>query len=90
MSSSYPSTSDLQSAISDHPYSIPARISLAQHYKELGYPDLAAGEAYVALLLIDELDDESGEWHGNVVEAVAEENELNIEDNELGGRERET
>jgi hypothetical protein len=90
MSSFYSSTSDLQSAISDHSYSIPARISLGRHYKELGYPDLAAGEAYLALLLIDEFDDKSGEWHENVVEAVAEENGLNIKDNGLSGWERET
>lgn len=35
-----------------------------------GYPDLAAGEAYLSLLLIDEIGDESAEWHEQTVHAA--------------------
>ncbi|KAF2399469.1 hypothetical protein EJ06DRAFT_531008 [Trichodelitschia bisporula] len=57
--------------VDDHPYSIPARLALARGYAALGYPDLAAGEAYMALLLTDEATDESGEYHDEVLEAAA-------------------
>lgn len=39
-------------------------------YEKLGYPDLAAGDAYRALLLTDEVLDESAEWHELAVEAI--------------------
>ena len=45
------------------PYRIDYRLNLAQAYGQSQYPDLAAGEAYLALLLIDEARDESGEYH---------------------------
>jgi len=61
---------DFVSAVLQSPYSIPTRLTLTNHYIDLGYPDLAAGEAYLALLLIDEYEDESGEWHDNVVHAL--------------------
>jgi len=35
-----------------------------------GYPDLAAGEAYLSLLLLDEIEDESAEWHEQAVHAA--------------------
>ena len=35
-----------------------------------GYPDLAAGEAYLSLLLLDEIGDESAEWHEQAVHAA--------------------
>jgi hypothetical protein len=36
-------------------------------YRHLGYPDLAAGAAYKALLLVDAIDDESDEFHDAAV-----------------------
>ena len=41
-------------------------------YFYLQYPDLAAGEAYKALLLADAVADESDEYHGRAREAVEE------------------
>lgn len=50
---------------------IPTSISLCyqigQAYVDLGYPDLAAGSAYKALLLMDAFKDESDENHERVV-----------------------
>jgi len=62
----------LQIEIDDHPYSTVHRLNLANKYAELKYPDLAAGEVYLALLLCDEVVDESGEYHEQANEAAAE------------------
>jgi hypothetical protein len=61
--------SALQQRTSSAPYSIIHRLKLAQAYKALGYPDLAAGDAYKALLLIDEVVEE-GEYHEEAFEAA--------------------
>ncbi|KAF2819875.1 hypothetical protein CC86DRAFT_398159 [Ophiobolus disseminans] len=45
------------------------RLELAKAYQQLGYPDLAAGDAYKALLLIDELSEE-GEYFEEALEAA--------------------
>lgn len=45
------------------------RINLAKAYKSLGYPDLAVGDAYKALLLVDEVAEE-GEYHEEALEAA--------------------
>ncbi|KAH9863413.1 hypothetical protein IAQ61_009691 [Plenodomus lingam] len=60
----------LQKKTSATPYSITHRLKLAQAYKELGYPDLAVGDAYKALLLIDEVVGE-GEYHEEASDAAA-------------------
>jgi len=60
----------LQTAVLEKPYSIETRLSLAREYAILGYPDLSAGEAYMALLLIDEVRDESGEYHEEALSAA--------------------
>jgi hypothetical protein len=59
----------LQRDTPEQPYSIPHRLRLAKAYKKLGYPDLAAGDAYKALLLIDEVAEE-GEYHDEAIEAA--------------------
>ncbi|KAF2476394.1 uncharacterized protein BDR25DRAFT_252342 [Lindgomyces ingoldianus] len=46
---------ELQRCLPDQPYSIILRLKLAKAFKALGYPDLAVGDAYKALLLIDEV-----------------------------------
>lgn len=56
--------------IEKSPYDCDPYIRRSLCYEELAYPDLAAGDAYKALLLTDELLDESGEWHELAVEAV--------------------
>lgn len=42
---------------------------MAKAYRDLGYPDLAIGDAYKALLLVDEVAEE-GEYHEEAVEAA--------------------
>ncbi|KAL5118368.1 hypothetical protein ACEQ8H_003717 [Pleosporales sp. CAS-2024a] len=59
----------LQQATPERPYSIHHRLELAEAYRRLGYPDLAAGDAYKALLLIDEVLEE-GEYHQEALEAA--------------------
>lgn len=59
----------LQDATPEQPYSIVHRLNLAKAYKELGYPDLAAGDAYKALILVDELTEE-GEYHDETLDAA--------------------
>ena len=56
--------------IEQNPYYCHSYIQRAVCYEKLGYPDLAAGDAYRALLLTDEVLDESGEWHELAVEAL--------------------
>lgn len=64
---------DLQARIAEQPYSISLRLQVAELYRALAFPDLAAGEAYRALLLVDEVLDESGEYHEQAVEDIQEE-----------------
>ncbi|EGP88342.1 uncharacterized protein MYCGRDRAFT_71278 [Zymoseptoria tritici IPO323] len=45
------------------PYNLPLYVCIAQEYLGLGYPDLAAGACYKAILLSDALDDEADEYH---------------------------
>ncbi|OMP82493.1 hypothetical protein BK809_0006803 [Diplodia seriata] len=64
---------DLHAHIAEQPYSILLRLQVAELYRALAFPDLAAAEAYRALLLVDEVLDESGEYHEQALEAVQEE-----------------
>ena len=52
------------------PYSPYLYLERATCHQDLGYPDLAAGDAYKALLLIDDALDESVEYHEQALEAV--------------------
>ncbi|KAH8673838.1 putative MYND domain protein [Xylariales sp. PMI_506] len=52
------------------PYDFILYLSRAAVYADLGYPDLAVGDAYRALLLTDEVRDESGEYHELAQEAL--------------------
>lgn len=60
---------ELQELLSTEPYSVILRLRLATTYEILGYPDLAAGDAYKALLLVDELVDE-GEYYEQALSAA--------------------
>lgn len=53
----------------EQPYSIVHRLKLARAYRGLGYPDLAVGDAYKALLLVDEVREES-EYYDEALEAA--------------------
>ncbi|KAI1340515.1 hypothetical protein F5Y15DRAFT_414841 [Xylariaceae sp. FL0016] len=53
------------------PYSLVLYLKRAFVYAELGYPDLAAGDAYRALLLTDEVRDEGFEYHARALEALS-------------------
>ncbi|KAF2691805.1 hypothetical protein K458DRAFT_325445 [Lentithecium fluviatile CBS 122367] len=60
---------ELQQRTLDRPYSVLHRLKLAKAYQDLGYPDLAVGDAYKALILIDEVVEE-GEYHEQAVETA--------------------
>jgi len=53
-----------------NPYTPQLYLSRAKCYTAHDYPDLAAGDAYKSLRLSDELRDESGEYHQDVLEAT--------------------
>ncbi|KAH7052246.1 hypothetical protein B0J12DRAFT_68283 [Macrophomina phaseolina] len=59
--------------IVERPYNISLRLEVAELYRALAFPDLAAGEAYRALLLVDEVLDESGEYHEQALEDIVAE-----------------
>lgn len=59
----------LQQKTSTSPFSIVHRLSLARAYRDLGYPDLAVGDAYKALLLVDEVA-EDGEYYDEALIAA--------------------
>jgi hypothetical protein len=56
----------------DSPYDLLAYIERATVHSELGYPDLAAGDAYRALLLCDECANEGFEYHDQAVGTLQE------------------
>jgi hypothetical protein len=57
-------------ALSRLPYDLIAYLERASVHTDLGYPDLAAGDAYRALLLCDEVRDESFEYHEQALETL--------------------
>jgi hypothetical protein len=63
------STNKLIKDVDDNPYSVVKRINLAVHFAVQNYSDLASGEAYMAILLCDELEDDCAEFHDQVLEA---------------------
>ena len=58
--------------LDDQPYSIHLYLSIADCYSDLGYPDLAVGAAYKALLLADALEDDCDEYYESAFNAVVE------------------
>jgi hypothetical protein len=57
-------------ALFELPYNLVLFLERAVVHSDLGYPDLAAGDAYRALLLTDEVRDESFEYHERAVESL--------------------
>ncbi|APA10344.1 hypothetical protein SS1G_07190 [Sclerotinia sclerotiorum 1980 UF-70] len=60
---------ELTERLEEDPYDLLLYLERAGVYSDLGYPDLAAGDSYRALLLCDELKDESFEYHEQALEA---------------------
>ena len=52
------------------PYDLILYLERAVVHSDLGYPDLAAGDAYRALLLTDEVNTEGFEYHDNALESL--------------------
>lgn len=61
---------ELSDALANSPYDPILYIERAVVYSNLGYPDLAAGDAYRALLLTDDAREEGLEYHEQVVTAL--------------------
>jgi hypothetical protein len=61
---------DLTEALLQLPYDLIAYLERAAVHTDLGYPDLAAGDAYRALLLTDEVLNEGFEYHEQALEAL--------------------
>lgn len=60
----------LTDALGDSPYDLILYLQRAVVYSNLGYPDLAAGDAYRALLLTDEIRNDGFEYHEQAVEGL--------------------
>lgn len=56
--------------LEESPYCLPVHVQLALCYFHLQYPDLAAGAAYKALLLLDAISDDSDEYHEQAYEGL--------------------
>lgn len=61
---------ELTDALLDSPYDLILYLQRALVYSELGYPDLASGDAYKALLLTDEVRNQGFEYHEQAVESL--------------------
>ena len=61
---------NLTDALFQLPYDLITYLERAAVHTELGYPDLAAGDSYKALLLCDEVRDDSFEYHEQATETL--------------------
>jgi hypothetical protein len=61
---------EITARLSESPYDLVAYLERAIVHRDLGYPDLAAGDAYRALLLADEARTEGFEFHDEAAEAL--------------------
>lgn len=60
----------LTQALAVSPYNLILYLQRAVVYSTIGYPDLAAGDAYRALLLTDEIRNDGFEYHEQAVDAL--------------------
>lgn len=60
----------LTDLLAESPYDLIRYLQRAVVYSNLGYPDLAAGDAYRALLLTDEVRNEGFEYHDQATQAL--------------------
>jgi hypothetical protein len=61
---------ELTENLKDLPYDLVLYLDRAGVYSDLGYPDLAAGDAYRSLLLTDEVLNEEFEYHGQALASL--------------------
>ncbi|KAL0931826.1 WD and tetratricopeptide repeat protein [Colletotrichum truncatum] len=61
---------ELTKALRELPYDLILYLERAKVHSDLGYPDLAVGDAYRALLLTDEVLNEGFEYHEQAVESL--------------------
>ncbi|MCJ1409122.1 hypothetical protein MMC19_003200 [Ptychographa xylographoides] len=61
-----------------NPYDAELYLRRAEYHQGLGFPDLAVGDAYKALLLTDEAQDDSGEYHDRASESLCTRTETNV------------
>ncbi|MCJ1311159.1 hypothetical protein MMC25_004829 [Agyrium rufum] len=61
---------DLTTALIQNPFDASRFLDRALCYQSLGYNDLACGDAYMALQILDELDDEDGEHYEAVFDGI--------------------
>lgn len=54
---------DVSTKLEEDPYGAPLYLARCEVYNRLRYPDLSAMDAYKVLLIVDELTDESSEFH---------------------------
>lgn len=59
----------LTEIFSEYPYSFATYEKRAECHEKLGYPDLGIADTYRSLLLLDEISDESGEYHDEALDA---------------------
>jgi hypothetical protein len=60
----------LTEGLASLPYDLVLYLERAVVYSNLGYPDLAAGDAYRALLLVDEVENDGYEYHEQALESL--------------------
>lgn len=60
----------LTEALTEAPYDLILYLERAVVYSNLGYPDLAAGDAYRALLLTDEIRNDGFEFHHQAIQSL--------------------
>ncbi|RDA92784.1 hypothetical protein CP533_0795 [Ophiocordyceps camponoti-saundersi (nom. inval.)] len=60
----------LSQGLASLPYDLILYLERAVVHSDLGYPDLAAGDAYRALLLADEVADDAFEYHSQALESL--------------------
>lgn len=57
------SVAKTQAYLQDHPYCLVSYTKISEYFRQLGFPDLAAGAGYKALLLADAIEDDSDEYY---------------------------
>ena len=71
----------LSTSLTENPYDFRLYIGRAEYYEQIGYPDLAAGDAYRGLCLIDDVED--GEYSDQIHEALGSNGQEALEDRSM-------
>ena len=78
----------LTASLSELPYDLLLYLERATVHLDLDYPDLAAGDAYRALLLLDDVRDDSAEYHEQAASAFTESKLRGSDEESIEGRAR--